>query len=187
MALKATIYKAEMQVSDMDRSHYGTHVLTLARHPSETEERLMVRILAFALNAHERLEFGRGISAEGEPDLWRRDDTGAIEEWIEVGLPDERELRKAAGRARSVEVLTYGRGSDLWWEQNRAALARLRNLRVLALSAIDARSLAGLANRNMRLTCTIQEGTVWFGDEADSHALAPRQLQAPAAGRGSVS
>jgi uncharacterized protein YaeQ len=180
MALKATIYKVELQVSDLDRGYYASHALRIARHPSETEERLMVRVLAFALHAHERLEFGRGISAEAEPDLWLRDDTGAIEDWIEVGLPDERELRKASGRSRQVEVFSYGRGADLWWEQNRATLARLGNLRVRALAPADCKALAGLAGRNLRLTCTVQDGTVWLGDASRDCELKPVLLQAPA-------
>ena len=89
MALKATVYKVELQISDMDRHYYGTHALTLALHPSETEQRLMVRVLAFALLAEEGLSFGRGLSTEDEPDLWRRSLTGEIEQWIELGQPDE--------------------------------------------------------------------------------------------------
>ena len=108
VALRSTIYRADLSVSDLDRQVYARHALTLARHPSETEERLMVRLLAFALHADEALEFGRGLSAEGEPDLIRRDPTGAVDLWIEVGLPDERDVRKACGRAREVAVLAYG-------------------------------------------------------------------------------
>src|SRR5512140_3190997 len=101
MALGATVYRASLTVSDLDRGVYGQHSLTLARHPSETDERMMVRLLAFALHADEALEFGRGLSAEEEPDLVRRDLTGAIEQWIEVGLPDEKEIRKACGRSKA--------------------------------------------------------------------------------------
>lgn len=115
MALKSTVFRAELQVSDLDRHYYAAHALTLARHPSETDERMMVRLLAFALFAGERLEFGRGLSTEDEPALWRKDLTGAVELWIEVGLPDERALRRACGRAERVAVLCYGgRGADLW-------------------------------------------------------------------------
>ena len=167
MALKATIFKAQLQVSDMDRNHFGTHAVTLARHPSETDERMMVRLLAFALDADEHLDFGRGLSAEDEPDLVRRDLTGQIELWVEVGLPDERDVRKAAGRAREVKVYTYGRGAQLWWDQNGAALARLANVSVIDLAADATQGLARFAERNMDLQCTVQEGTVWFtrGDE----------------------
>jgi uncharacterized protein YaeQ len=118
MALKSTICKAELAVADIERGYYGNHAVTLARHPSETDERMMVRLLAFALHADDALAFGRGLSADGEPDLWQRDLTGTIEQWIDVGLPDEREVRKACGRAREVHVLAYGgRAVDLWWQR----------------------------------------------------------------------
>jgi len=173
MALKATIFKAELQVSDLDRNHFGSHTLTLARHPSETDERMMVRLLAFALNADETLEFGRGLSAEDEPDLVKRDLTGAIELWIEVGLPDERELRKAAGRAREVKVYTYGgRSAALWWDQNRAALSRLDNLSVVDIPV----EVGSIAARNMSLQCTIQDGQLWLSHGGETLHFEPRLL-----------
>src|SRR5512146_3446050 len=150
MALNSTIYKVELQVSDMDRHYYATHALTLARHPSETEERLMVRLLAFALYADERLQFGKGIGSEDEPDLWRRDLTGDILEWIDLGQPDEQRIRKACGRARQVIVITYGgRGADIWWEKNQAQLARAKNLAVIDIAAPAVGALAALSTRNM--------------------------------------
>ena len=174
MALKSTIFKAQLQVSDMDRNHFATHSLTLARHPSETDERMMVRLLAFALDADPALEFGRGLSAEDEPDLVRRDLTGAIELWIDVGLPDEREVRKAAGRARSVKVYTYGgRGAELWWTQNRAALERLANVTVIDLPAEATVGMARLAERTMELQCTVQEGEVWLSGGGETLHLQP--------------
>jgi len=177
VALKATIFKAELQVSDLDRGHFATHALTIARHPSETDQRMMVRLLAFALNAHDLLEFGRGLSAEDEPDLVQRDLTGAIQLWIEVGLPDEREVRKASGRSRAVKVYTYGgRGAALWWEQNRAALERLDNLTVVDIPEDAVQALAAMAERNMRLDCTIQEGQLYFSGEAASFHFEPRIL-----------
>jgi uncharacterized protein YaeQ len=163
MALKSTIFKAELQVSDLDRGHFETHALTLARHPSETDERMMVRLLAFALDASGRLEFGRGLSSEGEADLALTDLTGAIELWIDVGLPDEREIRKAAGRARDVKVYLYGgRAATLWWRQNEAALDRLDNVSVLEVLPEISQALAAMAERTMRFDCTIQEGDVWW-------------------------
>jgi uncharacterized protein YaeQ len=165
MALKATIFKADLSLADIDRGYYADHALTLARHPSETDERLMVRLVAFALFAHERLEFGRGLSSEDEPALWQRDLTGAIEQWIEVGLPDERQLRKASGRAQSVFVLTYGgRAAELWWAQNRDRLERIRNLTVFNLPFAATQELAKLATRTMNLHCTIQEGDLVVND-----------------------
>ena len=178
MALKATIFKAELQVSDLDRGHFATHALTIARHPSETDTRMMVRLLAFALNADSALEFGRGLSAEDEPDLVRRDLTGAIDLWIDVGLPDEREVRKAAGRAREVKVYTYGgRGAALWWEQNRAALQRLGNLTVVDIPEDVTAAVEAFAERTMRIDCTIQEGQLWLSREGDTlHFELPRRF-----------
>jgi uncharacterized protein YaeQ len=170
MALNAITYKAELSISDMDRHYYATHALTLARHPSETEERLMVRLLAFALHADERLQFGKGISSDAEPDLWRKDLTGAILDWIELGQPDEQRIRRACGRSRSVTVLNYsGRGAEIWWEKNRAQLERMRNLTVLDISAAAVDCLVALAERNMRLQCLIQDGQAqMLGDSASA-------------------
>jgi uncharacterized protein YaeQ len=168
MAIKATIFKAELQVSDLDRGHFATHSLTIARHPSETDERMMVRLLAFAFNADEALEFGRGLSSEGEADLVKKDLTGAIELWIDVGLPDEREVRKASGRADAVKVYLYGgRGAAMWWNQNAATLARLRNVSVIEIPAAVTDAVTAFAARNMRIDCTIQDSQMWLaaGDE----------------------
>jgi uncharacterized protein YaeQ len=165
MASNATVFKAALQISDVDRSYYRDHALTLARHPSETDERMMVRLLAFALHAHEALSFGRGLSAEDEPDLWQKDLTGLIKLWIDVGQRDEKSLRQACGRAERVFVYTYGgRAADLWWEQNRAKLERLNNLAVKNLPLDGSLALAKLAQRDMRLQCTAQEGQVLIGD-----------------------
>ena len=165
MASNATIYKVTLQVSDMDRHYYEEHTLTLARHPSETDERMMVRLLAFALHAHEALSFGRGLSTEEEPALWRKDLTGAIDLWIEVGQPEERALRRACGRAKQVYIYTYGgRGADQWWEKNLVALDRLNNLTVMNLPLDGSRALTALAQPSMQLQCTIQEGQIWMAD-----------------------
>jgi len=174
LALRSTIYRATLEVSDLDRGVYGTFPLTLARHPSETEERMMMRLLAFALHADEALEFGRGLSAEGEADLWLRDATGVIELWIDVGLPDERDVRKACGRARRVVVLAYDeRRTQAWWESQAAALGRLKNLTVLGVSDVEAAALTALAARAMTLTCTIQEGHVWVASPSTTVELTP--------------
>ncbi|HET9577750.1 MAG TPA: YaeQ family protein [Usitatibacter sp.] len=180
MALKATIFKVELQVSDLDRGHFATHALTIARHPSETDERMMVRLIAFALNAGDRLEFGRGLSTEDEADLVQADLTGAIELWIDVGLPDERDIRKAAGRARQVKVYTYGRGAALWWSQNEATLSRLANAHVVEIPETAIQALARWVERTMRLECTIQEGQVWLSCGAETLHFEPVTLKAPA-------
>jgi uncharacterized protein YaeQ len=181
MALNATTYKAELAISDMDRHYYATHALTLARHPSETEERLMVRLLAFALHADERLQFGKGISSDDEPDLWRKDLTGEILEWIELGNPDEQRIRKACGRARQVVVLNYsGRGAEIWWEKNQASLARAKNLTVIDIPAPAVAALAALAERTMRLQCMIQDRQVQVFGVDVAVTIDPAVRMAPA-------
>jgi uncharacterized protein YaeQ len=177
MAQKATIFRAELAVADMDRQHFATHALTLARHPSETDERMMVRLLAFALNADEALAFGRGLSTEDEGDLMQRDLTGAIARWIDVGLPDERSLRKASGRAGRVIVYAYGgRAVDLWWAKNREALERLPNFSAFDVPLEASEALAKLAQRTMQLQCTVQDGHVWFSNATETVAVTPTVL-----------
>jgi uncharacterized protein YaeQ len=180
MALKSTIFKAELQIADLDRNYYATHVLKVARHPSETDERMMVRVLAFMLNADEALIFGKGLSSEDEPDLWRKDLTGSIELWIEVGLPDEKRLRRACGRSNRVLVLTYGgRVADMWWQQNQTALRKLDKLTVIDLLPEESRALAALAQRSMTLQCTLQENEIWLIADGESLHIAPQTRMAP--------
>ena len=165
MALKATIFKAELKIADMDRNYYHTHALTIARHPSETDERMMVRIVAFSLHAHEALSFTRGLSSEDEPDLWQKSLNDEIEIWIDLGQPDEKRVRKACGRARQVFIYTYQtRSATLWWSQMKDKLERFENLNIYSLDANQIQDLAKLAQRNMQLQCTIQDGTFWLTD-----------------------
>ncbi len=165
MALKATIFKAELQIADTDRNYYRDHTLTIARHPSETDERMMVRVLAYALHASEALAFGKGLSTDDEPDLWQKDLTGAIELWIDVGQPDEKRIRRACGRAAQVFVYSYGgHGAGLWWDQIAGRLGRSRNLTVRSLPGAAGQALARLARRNMQLNCTIQDGQISLAD-----------------------
>jgi uncharacterized protein YaeQ len=181
MAIKATIFKTNLQIADMERHYYQDHALTLARHPSETDERLMVRLLAFALHAHEYLEFGQGMTDDDEADLWLKDLTGAIELWIDVGLPDEKLIRKACGRSSQVIVYTYGgRIADMWYAQNSSQFERLRNLSVINLPLETTRAIARLAQRTMQLQCTIQDGQVWLSDGNESVEVARTILKLPA-------
>ena len=183
MALKSTIFKVELQIADLDRNYFQNHALTVARHPSETDERMMARVLAFALYADPALSFGKGLSSEDEPDLWRKDLTGAIELWIEVGLPDERRVRRACGRARRVVVLTYGgRVADMWWQQNRAALQRQDNLAIINLAAGESKALAALAARGMQVQCTLQDGELWLIVDGENTRIAPEIRLAPPVG-----
>jgi uncharacterized protein YaeQ len=178
VASRATIFKADLQIADIDRSYYQNHSLTIACHPSETDERMMVRLLAFVLYADDALAFGRGLSTQDEPDLWQKDLTGVIERWIEVGQPDERDIRRACGRAQQVVIVGYGRGVDPWWSQHRETLERLRNLTVIALPVASTQALSRLANRTMQLQCNIQEGQVTVIGGGDMVHLEPLTLLA---------
>lgn len=164
MALNATICKAGLQIADMDRNYYAEHALTVARHPSETDERMMVRLLAFALNANEHVAFGKGLSDTDEPDLWQKDLTGAIAHWIEVGQPADRRLLRACGRADRVTVYAYGNSAELWWKPIAEKLARAKNLAVWRVPASASQALGRLASRTMQLQCTVQDGLLWFSD-----------------------
>lgn len=174
MALKATVFKAELQIADLDRNYYATHALTIAQHPSETDARMMLRVLAFARHASDTLAFTKGLSTDDEPDLWQKDLTGTIETWIELGQPDEKRVRKACGRAGAVIVYCHsGHSAELWWQKNRDKLERFDNLTVVNLPADSGPALAKLAARNMQLQCTVQDGQLWLADARDSVAVEP--------------
>ena len=176
MALKSTIYKIDLNIADMDRQYYAQHNLTLAKHPSETDERVMVRLIGFALYANEALIFGKGLSDDEEPDLWQKDLTGAIELWIDVGLPTEKDIRKAAGRAKQVAVILYGgRIADMWWNQNSKTLVKLNNLTVINLP--ETQALASLAERSFEVSCTIQDGHILVSHEGGSFEVTPVVLK----------
>ncbi|MGD2083149.1 MAG: YaeQ family protein [Chromatiales bacterium] len=175
MALSATVFKAALQIADMDRGYYADHALTVARHPSETDERMMVRLLAFALNASDRLELTPGLCVDDEPALWERSLTGEIDLWVEVGLPEDRRIRKACGRARRVLIYPYGgRQAELWWTRTEAGLRRFPNLVVTALPQPATRALVGLVSRGMQLQCTVQDGQIWLGDGRETVLVEPQ-------------
>ncbi|NGM88338.1 YaeQ family protein [Parapusillimonas sp. SGNA-6] len=172
MALRATIFKLTLHVADMDRGYYNSHALTLARHPSETDERMMLRVLAFAAFADEGLTFTRGLSTTEEPALWQRDLTGAILTWIELGHPDERRLMQASGKADNVVVFCYGgHASQVWWQGVQSAVARASNLTVLAVSPAAVQALARFAQRSIDLHVTIEEGSALVSSADDSVAI----------------
>lgn len=161
MAQKATIYKVELSVCDMDRHYYETHKLTVAKHPSETDERLMVRILAFALNAHEHLEMTKGLSTDDEPDIWQKSLSGELELWVALGLPSDKVVRQSSGKSGKVIVYSYGgRPADMWWEKIKNSTTRFDNLQVMNLSEKETGDLAELANRSMKVQVNIQDAEV---------------------------
>ena len=179
MALKSTIYKIDLNIADMDRQYYAQHSLTLAKHPSETDERVMVRLIAFTLFANELLIFGKGLSDDEEPDLWQKDLTGAIQLWIDVGLPTEKDIRKACGKSAKVAVVLYGgRIADMWWDQNSKGLLKLNNLTVINLP--ETQELAKLAAKSINISCTLQDGEVLLSHDSGSFDITPVILKEPA-------
>ena len=179
MALKATIYKVDLQIADMDRNYYAEHSLTLARHPSETDERMMTRVLMYALNAQEGIAYTKGLFDADEPEIWVKDLTGQITLWIDIGQPDETRLRKACGRAEQVIAVCYGSSCELWWKQIENKLTRLTNLTVLQLPVASSQALAALAERTMRLQCMVQDGEIWINTDKESVPVKLISLQAP--------
>lgn len=178
MALKSTIFKAVLQIADMNRDYYAEHSLTIARHPSETDKRMMLRVLAFCIDANEALAFSKGISTDDEPDLWQHELHGDIRHWIELGLPDERRIRKACSRAKQVTIYTYTQRSfDVWWNQIENKLTRFDSLTIVNISDMELEGLAGLAQRNMQLQCTIQDGDIWLSDNERSVHVVLKSLK----------
>ncbi|KFD25503.1 YaeQ family protein [Yokenella regensburgei] len=181
MALKATIYKATVNVADMDRNQFLDANLTLARHPSETEERMMLRLLAWLKYADERLQFTRGLSAEDEPEAWLLNDHLAIDLWIELGLPDERRIKKACSRAQDVALFTYNsRAAEIWWQQNQSKLASFKNLSIWYLDDTQLEQLCTFAARTMNLQATVQDGIIWLSDDKNNLEINFTAWQQPA-------
>lgn len=173
MATKSTIFKVNLQIADIDHGYYADHALTLARHPSETDERMMVRLCALALQAHQlqdmcggdgTLAFGAGLSDPDEPDVWLRDFTGQTRLWIEVGQPEDKPLNKACSKSDAVVLYAFGHAADIWWRSIEAKLTRLKNLQVMRIPTASAQELTPLAQRSMSLQATIQEGALMLGD-----------------------
>ena len=176
MAQKSTIYKVELSVSDMDRHYYETHKLTVAKHPSETDERLMVRLLAFALNANEQLEMTKGLSTDDEPDIWQKSLSGELELWVALGLPSEKVMRQSCGKAEKVIVYPYGgKTAEVWWDKTKNSTTRFDNLRVTAFSENDTAELAKLASRAMKLQVNIQDGEVMVSVDDKIVYVAPNE------------
>ena len=181
MALKATIFKANLQIADMDRSVYVDHQVTIARHPSETDERMMLRLLALALNLpadqnQGTLEFAKGLWDPDEPDLWHKDLTGRIIHWIEVGQPDDKRLMKASGRSERVTVICFSASAAIWWAGIASKVSRARNLVVWQIDSAASQALAGLAARSMQLQVSVQDGSAWVGNGLQSIELSPVRL-----------
>ncbi len=188
MALKSSIFKANIQIADIDHGYYADHALTLARHPSETDERMMVRLAALALHAHQlqsicngdgTLAFGAGLSDPDEPDVWLRDFTGQTRVWIEVGQPEDKPVAKACGKADEVHLYCFSSAAEIWWRGIEGKLARLRNLSVWRFPAAASQELATLADGGLRPDDRQRRTHGAAGAGALEVALAPAATQSP--------
>ena len=174
MAISSTINKVSVNIANMDKHYYQSHDLTMAQHPSETDFRFMIRLIAFMLNASEQLNFTKGLSSDDEPDLWEKSLTDDIELWIDLGQPDEKRIRKACGRAKQVIIYTYhDRKGKAWWQQQQQKLTRFENLNVFH---INAEGVDSMINRSMQLQCNIQDGEIYLSDENSNLMISVEQL-----------
>ena len=172
MALKATVFKASLNVADTDRHYYQDHNLTIARHPSENDVRMMARLAVYSLNADEQLTFTKGISTDDEPDLWIKDYSDHIQHWIELGQPDEKRIRQACARAEKVSIYCYsGHSAEIWWQQMESQLQRFEHLNVVNLDASAIEQMAGMAKRSMELSAYIQDSSLTLSDGVSSIEL----------------
>ena len=178
MAIKSTIFKAELQITDMDRNYYNDHALTIARHPSENDERMMLRILTFAINASASLSFTKGLSTEDEPDLWQKSLSDEIQLWIDLGQPDEKRIRRACGRSDRVIIYTYNHNSaEAWWDKMQNKLQRFSNLSIFSIDDALISAMAQFSQRTMQLQFTIQDGVTLISDGEHSLEISFKQTK----------
>ncbi|MCO4837408.1 MAG: YaeQ family protein [Oceanospirillaceae bacterium] len=166
MAIGATIFKANLNLSNLNSHHYADFNLTLAKHPSENETRLMCRLIAFLHAAHDDLELTKGISSVDEPDLWQRDLSGNILHWIELGMPDEKRIRQASGKAQQVSIYTYhDNKAEIWLDKNRAGLTANKKVKVFHINVQNNADIENLLFKTMNLGCIIEEDQMHLSDE----------------------
>lgn len=168
MALKATIFKAKVSLSNLNIHHYDDLTLTIARHPSENNLRMMVRILAYLMSAQEELSFTKGISSDSEPDIWKINHDGSIDHWIELGNLDERRIRQSCAKAKKVTIYTYqGNQSLSWFKTLENGLSRFENLDIINFTFPNDQSIEDFAERGMNISCTIEDSEIWLSADED--------------------
>lgn len=180
MALNATIYKFDIDVSDLDRNHYAHYSQHVALHPSETVERMVMRILAYCLNANEQLAFTKGLSTDSEPDLWQKNYSDDIELWIELGLPDDKRIKKACNQSDKVKLYAYGgQGVETWWDNLSGHAYKFSELSVYRFEGDSVEAFANQIERTMALSCMIQDGQVTLSWDGGMQEFAIQTLYEP--------
>jgi len=176
VALKPTIYKLTISLSDLDRNYYDTLNLTIAQHPSETLERMMARVLAYCINAEEHLAFTKGLSEAEEPDIWLRSLDGQLVLWIDLGEPAVDRIKKATRLASTTKVYSFNSKSDVWWHQNQAKFKSLP-VSVYRFQWQQIQSLAKLAERTMEFSVMITDNSAQFSTKLGECEVAWAALQ----------
>ncbi|WP_293266559.1 YaeQ family protein [Neptunomonas sp.] len=176
MAHKPTIYKVELQLVDMNRDIYTSCKLTLAQHPSETLERMMIRLMVFGLNYHEDLQFSRGLSATDEPDIWECSLDGQVNHWIEVGQATPERIRKAISRSPKISLYAFGREADIWWARAQDAFRDLPRVDVWQFNAEESAKLSDLIERTVSITMTITGAEIFLNKDEKQLSLGFKQL-----------
>ncbi|MDE0841394.1 MAG: YaeQ family protein [Porticoccaceae bacterium] len=168
MAINSRVCKADLNITDMDRGYYVQHQLTVAQHPSETDQRLMLRLLAYALHANDTLQFGGGLSTDDEPDLWEKNLHGNVALWIDLGTPSEKRIRKACSQSQAVSLYVYGDSAvDQWWQQIRRQVQRFDHLSIWQVPDSASISMADSAARSMGIQVTIQDAEIsWYSEQS---------------------
>jgi uncharacterized protein YaeQ len=162
MARGASIHRAQIELSHVDRGVYETLQLTVARHPSETLDRMVMRILAFGLRYAEDLAFGRGVSATDEPDLWRREGDGRVIEWIDVGRPDAKRLIQASRKSTRCQLFVFGDRGRRWRKAQLETMKAPANLGVAYIDDGFVASLAATADRQIAWAMTVFESAIYL-------------------------
>ncbi|TEW47870.1 YaeQ family protein [Psychromonas algicola] len=161
MALKPTIFKMNINVSDLDNDVYETIVLTVAQHPSETTERMVTRILAYVLNNQEFLSFTTGLSEADDPDIWAKNYSDEFLLWVDVGEPAFDRIKKAARQAKVAKVYTFNTKSGVWWKQSQKDFATIK-AEVYQFEFEQIQQFAALVERTMDFSITITDGVFYI-------------------------
>ena len=177
MAIKPTIYKLKISLSDLNRNYYDTLNLTLAQHPSETVERMMVRVLAYCINAEERLAFAKGLNSDDEPDIWAKTLDEQISLWIDVGEPSLERIKKASRQTDALKIYCFNSKADVWWTQAQEKISRMNAL-IFQFQWQEIQALAAMVQRTMELSVTITGNSAYVATELGECEINWNELQA---------
>lgn len=163
MAKGSRIYKVKLFISDIDRNCYEQLELTVAQHPSESDERLLARLLAFGLEYESGLAFGGGVSSTDQAPIWLRNDYEEVQHWIEIGQPDPDRLAKLNKRQPRLTLYTYGANAHRWWHQHSPNLSKLQRLKAVQLDYDALQTLVSAMTSGFELQLNRQDEVLYLG------------------------